>query len=75
MKQSDIKAGKTYRGRDGKTRHVVSWRRCENLRRPDGMPVVDDWLRYQQQGGVDEVILLRTFARWAVAEVPSDSPL
>lgn len=69
MKQSDIKAGKTYRGRDGGEREVLRIEQATHFYRGrnHGMRLfvafkpAEHWWR--------DRVLLSTFARWAVEEV------
>lgn len=68
MKQSDIKAGKTYRGQDGTTRHLMDVFRGDYYR-GGACAAYPEWQVRYQCGKSDKFMLLSTFARWAVEEV------
>lgn len=68
MKQTDIKAGKTYRGRDGAERKVNYIGEAPHVY-PDGRAERRMFLSYSGSEWWNDCVLLRTFARWAVEEV------
>ena len=70
MYQQEIVEGKAYVGEDDSVRVVQALYQPRDGRRPHEVHV--DWIRLEETGHAavdDGCCLLRTFARWAVAEI------